>query len=1250
MTSSRKDRASALPEELREALRRRLAGKAGRADAIPRADRARPLPLSFAQERLWFLHTLQPEEAGYNSALALRLTGALDVAALSRALDALVERHEALRTTFDDLDGGPVQVVRPAAPVPLPVADLRARVTGEDGDAEALDRLLLAEYARPFELRTGPALRALLVRLAEDAHVLLLTAHHIVTDGWSMGVLQDELCALYDAGPGTDPLPPVPVQYPDFAVWQRERLSGAVLDRQLAYWKGRLDGVVPLELPTDRPRPAAPTSAGAIHEFTVGRATADRLRALAAHERTTLFTALVATCQGLFARWSGQDDIAIGTVTSGRGRTELERAVGFFVNTVVLRSTVDTARSYRELLADAGATVLDAFAHDEAPYQRLVEAVGARREAGRNPLFDVMVLLHSATRSAPRLSGLAATSVAVPRRSATFDLSVEFVEDGEELRGLLEYGTELFDRATAERMAGHLLVLLDGAAAEPDRPVRELPLLTEGERRRMTAAGHGPALAVEPATFPAVFEAAAARTPEATALVASDATYDFAGLNAAANRLAHHLIARGVGPERVIGVKLPRTSEMIVAILGVLKAGGVYLPIDPELPAERVAFLLGDAEPALVLDEAALRAVPATLPVANPTDADRTAVLRPDSAAYVLYTSGSTGRPKGVAVEHRSLVNLLVGHREGFVAEAGGGPLRVALTASFSFDTSLEGLLLLADGHELHLIDEATRLDPAALVARVAERRIDFLDLTPSYLRQLLPAGLLDHPRHRPRVLMLGGEAIGPSLWRRLADTPGTSAYNFYGPTECTIDALAARIGGAGRPVVGRPLGNLRAHVLDSRLQPVPVGVAGELYLAGEQVARGYRGRPGLTASRFVADPYGPAGSRMYRTGDLARWTADGELDYLGRADDQVKIRGHRIEPGEIEAALLDLPAVAEAAVVAVTDDRGHARLAAYYVPAPGGEPPASGELRAALGRTLPGHMVPGAFVALDAMPLGTSGKLDRRALPAPRLDADRPERDTTAPRTGAERELARIWAEVLGARTVGVNDNFFELGGDSILSIQIVSRARQAGLALTSRDVFLHQTIAELAAAVAPRSAPEAAGDEPAEVAGPAPLTPIQHWFFATHGPLRHFTMSMVLELPYDLDEEALEAALDAVVGHHPALRTRFVQGDDGGWRQLADGAPGGPVLRRHELTGLGGTEETAAAEAAAEAARAELDLATGALLRGALLRRGAGARPRLFLTAHHLAVDSVSWRVLLGDLESAYRQAAAGEPVRLE
>ncbi|MFI0776429.1 non-ribosomal peptide synthase/polyketide synthase [Streptomyces sp. NPDC021212] len=1242
MTSSRNSRASALPEEMREALRRRLAGKAGRT-GIPRADRTQPLPLSFAQARLWFLHTLQPDEAGYNSAVALRLTGALDTAALSRALDALVERHEALRTVFEEGDGQPSQVVREATAVPLPVADLT-------GAPEELQARLLAEYSRPFDLRTGPLLRALLIRLADEEHVLLLTAHHIVTDGWSMGILQDELCALYGAGPdtgGQGPLPPVPVQYPDYAVWQRERLSGATLDKQLDYWKGRLADTVPLELPTDRPRPAVRSSAGAVHEFTVGREVAARLKELAAERRTTLFSVLVAACQGLFARWSGQDDIALGTVTSGRGRTELERAVGFFVNTVVLRAGVDVARSFRELIDTAGTTVLDAFAHDETPFERLVEAVGARRDAGRNPLFDVMVLLHSAPQGAPRPAGLTATSVDVPRQSSTFDLSVEFVEDGAELRGLLEYSTELFDAETAERMAGHLLVLLDAASTDPDRPVRELPLLTAEERRQVAAWGHGPALDVEPTTFPAVFEAQAARTPGATALVAGEETYDFASLNADANRLAHQLIGRGVGPERTVGVRLPRTADMVVAILAVLKAGGVYLPIDPELPDERVAFLLDDARPMLVLDEAAMRAVPATLPATDPTDADRAGALHPDGAAYVIYTSGSTGRPKGVAVSHRAMVNLLVGHRHGFVAETGGSPLRAALTASFSFDTSLEGLLLLADGHELHLIDETTRLDPAALVDHIAGHRIDFLDLTPSYLRQLLPAGLLTDSRHRPRVLMLGGEAIGQTLWRELAEAPGTTAYNFYGPTECTIDALAARIGGTGRPVVGRPLGNLRAHVLDARLQPVPAGVAGELYLAGDQLARGYPHRPGLTAARFVADPFGPAGSRMYRTGDVARWTATGELDYLGRADDQVKIRGHRVEPGEIEAALLDLPSVAEAAVVAVTDDRDHARLAAYYVPAASVTPPTTQELRAALGRTLPGHMVPGAFLALDAMPLTTSGKLDRRALPAPRSDADRREHAYTAPRTPVEEELARIWAEVLGVEQVGVSDNFFELGGDSILSIQAVSRARQAGLRLSSRDVFLHQTIADLAAAIAPRTAP-GTDDDAVEPTGPAPLTPIQHWFFATHGALRHFTMSMVVDLPYDVDETALNAALEAVATHHPALRTRFVQ-EDGEWRQHADGPVAG-LVRRHDLSDLDGDALRAAAEAAAEAARAELDFVTGALLRAALILRGAGTRPRLFLTAHHLAVDSVSWRILLGDLETAYRQAAAGDAIKLD
>ncbi|MFG2909706.1 non-ribosomal peptide synthase/polyketide synthase [Kitasatospora sp. NPDC048286] len=1228
MTTSKRDRAAALPADLREALRQRLAGRAGGAQAaaeraIPRADRSRPLPPSFVQQRLWFLDRLRPGDPRYNSAVALRFTGALDHAALAAALTAVVARHEALRTTFTEADGRPVQTVRAAGPVELPV---RERAAGE-----SLDDVLLQEYSRPFDLARGPLLRALLVADSPQAHVLQLTAHHIVTDGWSMGVVLDELCTAYDAlARGAEPaLPEVAAQYPDFAVWQREQLSGDRLEKQLAHWREKLAGAVPPELPLDHPRRGEEAGPGALHTFTVPAPLTARLRELAAERQGTLNTALVAGTQALLARWSGQEDVTVGTLMAGRTRTELERAVGCFVNTVVLRTRVVPDASFRELLTAATETGNDALAHGDTPFERLVEAVGAPREAGRNPLFDVLVLLHPAPPAAGDPHGLATAPVTVPRQAATFDLSVEFVPDGEALTGVLEYRADLFDAPTAGRMADQLLRLLEGAAAEPDRPLATLPLLSARETEQVTREWSGTALPVEAVVLPELFRRRAAETPHAPALVAGEERLDYATLDARAERLARRLVAHGAGPERLVALRLPRTAELVVALLAVWKTGAGYLPLDPALPEERVRYLLEDARPALLLDEETLRALADT-----DIDTDAGPLPEPDlsTTAYVLYTSGSTGRPKGVTVPHRALAHLLAAHRASFVADAGGGPLNVALTASFSFDTSLEGVLLLADGHPLHLVDETTRMDPAALVEYVVRHRIDFLDLTPSYLRQLLPAGLLDDPRHRPRVLMLGGEAVAPRLWRELAARPEVAAYNYYGPTECTVDALACRIDGGDRPLVGRPLPNVRAYVLDGRLRPVPPGVSGELHLAGEQVARGYAGRPGLTAARFLADPYGPPGTRMYRTGDLARWTADGRLEYLGRADDQVKVRGHRIEPGEIEAALLDLPEVAAAAVVAVPDAHGQNRLAAYLVFADGAARPFA-ELRAALRRVLPDHLVPSSFTVLDALPLGTSGKLDRRALPAP--EAEGREGEFVAPRTPEEEILAAIWAEVLGVPRVGVTDNFFELGGDSILSIQAVSRARAEGLRIGSQDVFRHQTVADLAAAARTAEAPAAA---PRRQDGPAPLTPVQEWFFAAHGPLRHFTMSMLLDLPYDLDEPALERALTALVAAHPALRTRFAE-TGAGLRQepVADA---GNLLSRLDP----GHDPEATRLRAAEAARAELDPATGALLRAVLFRAADGARPQLFLTAHHLAVDSVSWRVLLADLEQAYRQAAAG------
>ncbi|HEX2300339.1 MAG TPA: amino acid adenylation domain-containing protein, partial [Pseudonocardiaceae bacterium] len=1215
--------------------------------AIPVASREGVLPQSFAQQRLWFLDQFDPDSTEYVTPTALRLRGGLDVPALTTALTGLVARHESLRTTFDAVDGQGVQIVHEPFQVALPIVDL-SEFAPPERETE-LYRLLEQENTRPFDLREGPLLRATLIRLAAEDQVLLVGLHHIVTDGWSTGVFKEELGALYAAAlRGEEPvLPPLPVQYADFAVWQRERLSGPVMSEQLGYWRRQLAGITPLELPTDRPRPAVLTSAGAMHEFVVPAEVAAGLKQLNRQDGT-LFMTLVAACQCLLARWSGQEDVALGTVLSGRDRAELEGLIGFFINTLVLRSTLDNRGTFRDCLADVQGTVLDAFANQEVPFERVVDAIQPERDTSRHPLFDVTLLLQNTPDDGPGLPGLDVEELTLPVVTSGCDLTFEFQESGGELGGAVEYNTDLFDAATIERMVGQLQVLLAAVAANPDLPLADLPLLTDDERHQVLVEWNDTALAVPGQTFTELFEAQVLRTPRDTALVCGDTVLDYQELNAWANRLAHHLISRGAGPERIVALALPRSAEMIVAILAVLKAGAVYLPIDPGNPEVRRAQLLDDATPILVIDGLAMVRDTDGYPETNPTDLERLGFLRPANSAYVIYTSGSTGKPKGVMVEHRNLVNLVHNHRNDFVAAAGDARLRVALSAVFSFDTSLEGLVLLADGHELHVLDEAVRMDPDALVDYVATRQIDFLDLTPSYVQQLIPAGLLTNPRHRPKILMLGGEALSDGLWRELAAATDTTSYNFYGPTECTIDALSSPVLAGTVPVVGRPLRNLQAYVLDDQLRPVPIGVPGELYLAGDQVSRGYLNRPGLTADRFLANPFGAPGCRMYRTGDRARWTVDGMLEYRGRSDEQVKIRGFRIEPGEIEAALQDHAEVAEAVVVARKDD-GHPRLIGYVT---AGEPAASGpstlvasELRAFLKRRLPDYMVPSAFVVLDEMPLTPNGKVDRRALPAPDGPLQ-PEATYVAPRTPVEQTLARIWAEVLGVERAGIEDNFFELGGDSILSLQVVSRARQAGLRLASRDIFLHQTIAELAPAVG-MATPSAEIEQ--EISGSVPLTPIQHWLFETEQTNRnHVTMSTFVELTEDLDENTLGAALDALVAQHDALRMRFFQ-DCGEWRQDLADIDASTLLTRIDLSALDADEQRAAMEQCALTAQAGLDVGAGPLLRAVLFTLGEQRSPRLFLTVHHLVVDGVSLRILQEDLERAYTQLAAGRAVDL-
>ncbi|MDQ2709421.1 MAG: amino acid adenylation domain-containing protein, partial [Actinomycetota bacterium] len=1242
--------------------------------AIPVADRADELPLSFAQQRLWFLHEFEPDSAEHATRGGLRLRGELDVDALGTAFTGLIARHESLRTTFEQVDGRGVQVIHSPGEVSLPVLDLsdlaHPDLTPPERAAE-LERVLAAESSEPFDLSRGPLMRVRLVRMGARDHALSLVLHHIITDGWSMGVLVEELSALYRAASRHEvaDLAPLPTQYADFSAWQRAALSGPTLDEGLAYWHRQLDGVPPLELPTDRPRPAVRTSTGAMHEFVVPAEVTARLKELGQQRDGTLFMTLVAACQLLFSRWSGQDDIAVGTVVSGRERAELEGLIGFFVNTVVLRSRVDATLTVTQFLDTVRETVLDAFAHQDVPFERVVDHLQPVRDTSRTPLFQPMIVLQNTPNQAQDLPGLEVEAFELPVVSTSFDITVEFQESDSCLRGAVTYNTDLFDRETIERLAGNLLVLLAGVAAEPAGLVSALPLLSAVERDRLLMEWNDTDRDVPPATLAEMFEAQVVRSPNAPAALFESGPFDdvnveggvvsFAELNARANRLARLLVARGAGPERVVGLALPRSVDIVVAQLAVVKAGAAFVPLDPAYPAERIGFMVADASPVavltrgdvaglgeipvLVLDDPAVLSALAAMGDSDLTDADRSAPLLLAHPAYVIYTSGSTGRPKGVVVTHAGLASFSAAEVQRYEVVPGD---RVLQFSSPSFDASvLELCMSLPVGAAL-VVPPPGPLLGEALARVLAQQRVTHALIPPAALATVpveAAAGLALF-----QTLIVGGEACPAELVARWA--PGRRMINSYGPTESTVVATWSDPLTPGRvPRIGGPIWNTQVYVLDAALQPVPVGVAGELYVAGMGLARGYLQRPGLTAQRFVANPFGSPGARMYRTGDVVRWNPGGELEYLGRSDHQVKIRGFRIELGEIETALLRHTDIAEVVVVARANEDGHQRLVAYLVPV-GATVPTSTDLRSWLKRTLPDYMVPSAFVVLDALPLTANGKLDRRALPAP--DAQ-PELGSVyrAPSTAIERELALVWAQVLGVELVGVEDNFFELGGDSILSIQLVSRARQAGVRVTSKDIFLHQTIAELAAAVTAEPVPELADRD--VILGPAPLTPIQHWFFTTHGALPHFNQSIAVELAEDLDFDALSVAVNAVVAHHPALRMRFFT-VDGRWCQDIAPTEAAEVLGRCDLSDLGSDlnnegRHAAMAEAAA-CAQSGLDLADGPLLRAVLFDFGPGRRPQLFIAVHHLVVDGVSWRILLGDLEDAYRQARAGRGVELE
>jgi amino acid adenylation domain-containing protein len=1101
--SSTADRGSSLVRRIqalspeKRAIFERLAATPGDAGHGPTPiDRRRlmsPAPLSFAQQRLWLLDQLMPDTSLFNLSGAIRIAEAFDERILERSVNELVRRHECLRTTFATVNGEPVQEILPELFVELRTVDLRS-LPGAARDAEA-ESLLAEEGEAPFDLESGPLLRTLLVRTGDADCVFHVVMHHIVSDAWSLDIFWSELSTIWEALEAGEPspLPDLPIQYADFAVWERDRLAGPALAELVAYWKRRLAGLPVIELPTDWPRPAVPSGRGAVRYVTVPAGVVSRLRALGRDESATLFMIMLAAFETLLARYTGEDDVVVGTFTANRDHAEIEGLIGFFVNALVLREDLSGRPTFRELLRQVRATAVEAYTHEEMPFARLIHELSPERDLSRNPLFQVAFqMLNTPGIREEDEPDAAGGILDLPRTTAVLDLMCTIREVGDRVEAELEYSTDLFAEETIVALGEHFATLLAAAADDPDGRVHELPLVADDVRRRVVDRWNRTATRYADAdSLVSLLEAQVARTPDAIAVRCNGATATYAALNGRANGLARELRDLGIADEATVAVCVERSIDLVVALLAVFKAGGVYVPLDPRLPRDRVARIVDDAGPAAIV---AQRPLLSRLPTTNRPVLDIAGFdherepnlgvpISPDALAYVIYTSGSTGRPKGVAVEHRQILNRLHWMWDAYPFDA--GEVSCQKTAIGFVDSLWELLGPLLKGVPSVVVPDELVADARLLVDELSGEAVTRIWLVPSFLRALLEAfPNLGERVPELRFWVASGEPLTVDLAELFAErVPHGTLFNLYGTSE-VWDATwyEPRGGGArlGRVPIGRPIANVTAYVLDSQGSPTPPGVPGELHVGGVGLARGYVNDPGLTAERFVPDPFGAApGARLYRTGDLARFQSDGNIEFLGRKDDQVKLRGFRIELGEIEAALGRHPTVRHSAVVLRDDEPVEPRLVGYVVRATDDATPEdayAASLRRFLRRTLPEYMIPASFVTLFALPLTPTGKVDRRALPAPNAALALRSRRYAAPRTPAESELAGIWSQLLGVGQVGVHDSFFELGGHSLLGIRALARMKEAfGVEIPFRAIFETPTIAGLAARI---GAAQARGD----------------------------------------------------------------------------------------------------------------------------------------------------------------------------
>ena len=1214
--------------------------------------RTEELPLSFAQQRMWFLYQMDRQNPAYNEALTIRLTGRLNIDILEQTINAIIQRHESLRTSFPMVEGKPIQKIAPSLKIKLLVVNLK------DIPQEQIDKQIIEELQKPFDLTQSPLLRCTLFDLGYENYILVNVFHHIIIDGWSKGILFKELSKFYQAllSNSTVDLPELAIQYADFAVWQRQWLQGEILENQLNYWKKQLTGAPPLlELPTDKPRPATANFRGHSISFQIDSELTEKLKLLSQKSGVTLFMTLLAALNTLLFRYSGQDDILIGTPTANRNRQEIEPLIGFFVNTLVLRNSLEGNPTFSGLLQQARNVVLEAYANQDVPFEQVVDGLEIERSLSYNPLFQVMFALQNAPLNALKLPNLKAQYLAVENQRIKFDLSL-FLEEietekGSYLEGFWEYDGDLFTPERITRMVGHFQTLLKGIVANPQQTIGELPLLTESEKQQLLVEWNQTQTSYpDHYCIHQLFEEQVVKTPDAIAVIDGEKSLTYEQLNQKANQLAYYLQNLGVKTEDLVGICIERSVLMIIGLLGILKAGAAYIPLDPNYPSERLAYMLEDSAVSVLLtQENLVDTLPNYLGTIFCLDQDgkildhhpQDNLLHPmtsENLAYVIYTSGSTGKPKGVLIQHQSLLNLVSWHQNAFDITTID---RVTQLAGIAFDASVwEIWPYLTAGACLAIVPPDLLTSPKQLQEWLIAKKITVSFLPTPLAETLIP---LDwSPNCLLRLMLTGGD--------KLNDFPPTSIpftlVNNYGPTENTVVTTSVKITPdlltEKAPPIGRPISNTQVYILDQYQQPVPIGIPGELYIGGSGLAKGYLNRPELTDSKFIANPFSQKLSdRLYKTGDLVRYGNDGQIEFVGRIDHQVKIRGFRIELGEIETVLNQHPQVKEAIIIAREDQPGVKRLCAYVIAS---QNLTVSQLRLFLQEKLPQYMVPAFFVLLDAFPLTANGKIDRCALPQPTLELEDEAALNLSPGTEKERILAAIWQRVLGLKNISINDNFFELGGDSILAIQIIAQANQAGLQITPKQLFSHQTIAQLATVAERVSVNQTTQDL---VIGHVPLTPIQKWFFEQNLPERHhFNQSILLEVPNNLQPDLLKKTISKLLYHHDALRLRFVHKGEQ-WQQNHSDDCNNFAFEKVDLSHLSCDEQLTKMAEISEVQQRVLNLEEGPLM--AVVFFALGESGKMLIVIHHLAVDGISWRIILEDFVTIYQQLENQKPLQL-